>query len=197
MRMEEIRERKREIREKISKALKSLSSKDLTEKTRNIEDQLFDFANFIEAKVSLLYICSGNEVDTRGILRRCFIQNKIIVLPAFGKEKYKMTLMKVDNLDKDLKSGIRGIPEPNPGKCKTVPIDRIDIAIIPGIAFDEKGSRLGTGRGYYDRLIPRLPVTTRKVALALEDQILPQLPMQSHDRHVDIVITDERIIYKI
>jgi 5-formyltetrahydrofolate cyclo-ligase len=78
-----------------------------------------------------------------------------------------------------------------------VPIDRVDIAIVPGIAFDEKGGRVGTGEGYYDRLIPRLPVTTRKVALSLEAQILPQVPMESHDKHVDIIITENRVIYKI
>ena len=102
--MEEIKERKREMREKVSTALKSLSTKDLIEKTRNIEDRLFDFANFVEAKVSLLYISSENEVDTRGILRRCLIQNKIIVLPTFEKEKYRMRLARKSNVSSILKS---------------------------------------------------------------------------------------------
>ena len=195
--MEEIKERKREVREGITDALKLLSDKERMEKTRKIEDRLFDFANFIEAKVSLLYINAENEVDTRGILRRCFFQKKITVLPLFDKEKRKIGLMKADNLDKDLRPGVRGVPEPDPEKCQTVPIERVDIAIIPGFAFDEKGARLGSGQGYYDRLIPKLPVTTRKVALAMEEQIIPQVPMQSHDKHVDIVITDKRIIYKI
>jgi len=65
------------------------------------------------------------------------------------------------------------------------------------VALDEKGGRIGTGEGYYDRLIPKLPATTRKVALAFEEQILPQIPMESHDKHVDIIITQKRIIYKI
>jgi len=73
----------------------------------------------------------------------------------------------------------------------------IDIAIIPGVAVDEKGGRLGAGDGYYDRLIPKLPITTRKVSLALEDQVVPQIPAESHDKHVDIIITDKRTIYKI
>ena len=66
-----------------------------------------------------------------------------------------------------------------------------------GIAFDEKGGRIGSGDGYYDRMIPKLPVTTRKVALAFECQIFPQIPMESHDRYVDIIITEKRVIYKI
>jgi len=54
-----------------------------------------------------------------------------------------------------------------------------------------------TGDGYYDRLIPKLPITTRKVALSFESQIIQQVPVESHDRHVDIIITEKRIIYKI
>jgi 5-formyltetrahydrofolate cyclo-ligase len=87
--------------------------------------------------------------------------------------------------------------EPDSSKCKIVPIEFIDIAIIPGFAFDEKGGRIGSGDGLYDRLIPILPVTTRKVGLAYESQIVQHVPMESHDKHVDIIITENRIIYKI
>ena len=96
-----------------------------------------------------------------------------------------------------MRLGERGILEPNPSRCKSIPIDFIDIAVVPGIAFDEKGGRIGSGDGYYDRLIPKLPVTTRKVALSLESQVIQQIPMESNDKHVDIIITEERIIYKI
>jgi 5-formyltetrahydrofolate cyclo-ligase len=136
-------------------------------------------------------------VKSAGIIRRTFDQNKIVVLPLVKTDTKKIKLFKIDAFAKDLKSGQTGILQPDPGKCRTVPIDCIDIAIIPGVAFDEKGGRVGSGDGYYDRLIPHLPVTTRKVALALDYQIIPQVPIDSHDKHVDIIITDKRIIYKI
>ena len=63
------------------------------------------------------------------------------------------------------------------------------IAIIPGVALDEKGGRIGSGEGYYDRFIGNLPITTRKVALSLECQIVQQIPMESHDKYMDIIIT--------
>jgi 5-formyltetrahydrofolate cyclo-ligase len=108
-----------------------------------------------------------------------------------------MTLFKIDNLNDELRPGPRGILEPDTTRCKAVPIDRIDIAILPGVALDEKGGRIGSGEGYYDRFVPRLPITTRKVALAYECQIVQQVPMESHDKFMDIIITEERIIYKI
>ena len=195
--MENIKEKKREIRENMAKKLKTFSTGELIEKTREIEERLFEFANFLEAKVVLLYMHTNGEVVTNDIIKRCFESDKIVVLPAFDTTKHTMQLMKVDNFDSDLKPGPRGVPEPDPECCKVVPIDCIDIAIIPGVAFDEKGGRIGSGKGYYDRLIPKLSITTRKVALALESQIIQQVPVESHDKHVDIVITEKRIIYKI
>ena len=195
--MEEIGAAKIQIREDIAEIISALAESDIANKIKAIEDRLFEFANFLEAKIALLYVSDVNEVQTRNIISRAYSYNKIVVLPAFDAKTFEMELMKVDQFPQELKPGPRGVPEPNSGRCKIVPIDRIDIAIIPGVAFDEKGGRIGTGRGYYDRLIPKLAITTRKVALTLEEQIIPQVPMESHDKHVDIIITDKRIIYKI
>ena len=195
--MEEIREKKQEIRNNIATVLKNLSDKELAKKTKQVEDNLFEFANFLEAKIVLLYVNNKTEVKSGNIIKRCFEFNKIVILPAFNIKTYEMKLMKVDDLDNDLTTGPRGILEPDINRCKIVNVDCVDLAIIPGVAFDEKGGRIGTGEGYYDRFIPKLSVTTRKVALALECQIIQQVPVESHDKHVDIIITDERIIYKI
>ena len=174
-----------------------MSEKAVLEKTEAIENRLFEFANFLEATITLLYVNGTHEVDTQQILHRSFEHNKIVVLPSFDMSHHKMKLFKVDDLESNLVSGPRGVLEPDAGQCKKVPIDCIDIAVIPGIVFDEKGARIGCGSGFYDRLIPKLPITTRKVALSMEDQIVPQIPMESHDKHVDIIVTDKRIIYKI
>ena len=195
--MEEIREAKRELREKIETALDALAEEDRRMKISEIEGRLFDFANFLEARIVLLYVADKNEVDTRKILKKTFEYSKIIVLPIFEPGKGSVRLLKVDDPARDLVEGPRGLLEPNPQRCREVPMECIDIAIIPSIAVDEKGGRLGSGDGYYDRLIPQLPITTRKVALTLEDQIVSQIPTESHDKHVDIIITDKRTIYKI
>ena len=195
--MEEIGAAKIQIRDDISQVISTLPESERAEKARAIENRLFEFANFLEAKIALLYVNSDNEVQTENIIKRSYQYNKIVVLPTFDPEKFEMSLMKVDHFAKDLVPGPRNVLEPDATRCKAVPMERIDIAIIPGVAFDEKGGRIGTGRGYYDRLIPNLAITTRKVALTFEEQIVAQIPMESHDKHVDIIITDKRIIYKI
>jgi 5-formyltetrahydrofolate cyclo-ligase len=195
--MEEIRQTKDEIRSTIAKALAELSDSEIIDKTNRIEKRLFEFANFLEANIVLLYINSDCEVNSLKIIEKCLNYKKIVILPAFDTTKYEMKLMKIDNLDSDLTLGPRGILEPDPRRCNIVPIECIDIAIIPGVAFDEKGGRIGSGDGYYDRLIPKLTITTRKVALTFEDQIVSQIQMETHDKHVDIIVTERRIIYKI
>ena len=159
--------------------------------------RLFEFANFLESKIVLFYLSHKSEVDTEPMIRRALELEKIIALPLIDQEKLRIVPLKVDDLDRDVRPGYRGIREPIPQRCKHIPVEHINLAIIPGIAFDERGGRIGYGTGFYDRLIPDLDITTRKVALAFECQIVPQIPMEPHDRYTDIIITEERIIYKI
>ena len=195
--MEDIKETKGDIRSRIENKINSISENLLLEKANAIENRLFDFANFLESNIAMLYLNKGVEVISRDIVKRSFGYNRIIILPAYDTEKRELKLLKVEDIDKDLVLGQVDIMEPDQTRCKSVPVESIDIAVIPGIAFDEKGGRIGTGEGYYDRFIPRLSATTRKVALAYEDQVVSQIPMESHDKHVDIIITEKRIIYKI
>lgn len=196
-RMDEVKSTKNSIRAEITEKVATLSESERTEKTSMIETKLFEFANFIESRIIFLYVHKPHEMITTNILQQTLEHNKILVLPAFNAARREIIPLKVDNLKTNLKPGARGIMEPDRKHCKKVPIEYLDIAIIPGTAFDEKGGRVGSGEGYYDRFIPKLSITTRKVALAYECQLLPQVPMESHDKHVDIIITEERVIYKI
>jgi 5-formyltetrahydrofolate cyclo-ligase len=185
------------LRLTVAKRLEGMPPETLARKYAQIESRLFDFANFLEANIVLLYMGSAPEITTRTMLTKSLEYRKVLILPAFRAERHEVLLMRVTNPAQDLRPGPRGVLEPNPERCKQVPPDCLDIAIIPGVVFDEKGGRIGTGKGYYDRFIPRLPTTTRKVSLATEEQVFPQVPMESHDQHVDIIITENRTIYKI
>lgn len=195
--MEEIRQKKQEIRDEMIRKISEMPSEQTAARSKAIEERLFEFANYLESRIVLLYTPTLAEVDTTAIIHRSLMYNKIIVLPLFDAESRRARLFKVDDLEKDLVTGTRGNLEPNPKRCKAVPLDCLDIAIVPGLAMDEKGGRVGTGKGCYDRLIPDLPITTRKVGLIFETQMVPTIPIESHDKHVDIVITEDRIIYKI
>lgn len=196
--MEDVKEKKRELVNDIIKKIEAYTDEEKLSRQNAVEDRLFEFANFMEAKIALLYIPRWCEVDTSGIIKRSIDKGKKVVLPLVDREHNKTTLYKIENPDADLKkSEIDGILEPDPDRCKAVPPDQIDIAIVPGLAFDEKGGRIGVVDNFYDKFISRLPVTTRKVAIAFEEQVISQVPADSRNKHIDIIVTDKRIIYKI
>jgi 5-formyltetrahydrofolate cyclo-ligase len=195
--MEDAKDKKIRIRTDIEEILAQMSPETLAEKTRQIEARFLEFANFIESRVPLMYINTGCGVNTRGIIHSAYRLNKVVVIPDPAITEEGPIFWKVDDFEKDMKAGSNGRPVPDPDRCKPVPVKFIDIALIPGIAFDEKGGRIGDGNGFYDRLIPILEITTRKVVVAYDEQVIPQIPMEPHDKYVDIIITDKRIIYKI
>ena len=195
--MEDVRARKSEIRRSTFARRDALSKDKRSKQSAAIMKRLFGFANFLEARIVLFYMSYSSEVDTEPMVRKALELEKIVALPLVDSKKKEIVPFRIENLDRDLRPGYRGIREPIPQRCKQIPVQYINLAIIPGVAFDERGGRIGHGMGIYDRFIPRLDITTRKVALAFECQIVPQIPMESHDRYTDIIITEKRIIYKI
>ena len=195
--MQDLKARKFEIRLETLARRDTLSDKDRSEKSAAIMDRLFNFANFLEARTVLFYMNSNSEVATEAMIRKALRYEKSIALPWVERKEKQIIPFKIDDLNQDVKPRYQKIREPIPQRCKPLPVEQIDLAIIPGIAFDERGGRIGYGTGFYDKFIPALAVTTRKVALAFECQIVAQIPMEPHDRYIDIIITEKRIIYKI
>jgi len=195
--MDDVKDKKREVLHEIIEKIENFSDEERQKKQDAVEERLFDFANFIESKVALLYLRRRSEVDTISIIKRSMDKGKKIVLPLVDREKSKTTLYKIENLKDDLRMGPNDYLEPDPDRCKPVPPDQIDIAVVPGLAFDEKGGRIGILDNFYDRFIARLPMTTRKVAIAFEEQVISQVPADSRNKFIDIIITDKRTIYKI
>lgn len=195
--MEDVKARKSQIRRSAFVRRDALSKDERSKKSTAIMERLFDFANFLEARIVLFYMSYGSEVDTEPMVRKALELEKIVALPLVDAKQREIVPFKIDNLDSDIRPGYREIREPIPERCKQVPVQYVNLAIIPGVAFDERGGRIGHGMGVYDRFIPKLDITTRKVALAFECQIVPQIPMEPHDRYTDIIITEKRIIYKI
>jgi 5-formyltetrahydrofolate cyclo-ligase len=195
--MEDVKAKKSEIRRSAFARRNAVSKEERSEKSAAIMERLFDFANFLEARIVLFYMSCGSEVDTEPMIRKALELEKIVALPLVDARKKKILPFRIENLDRDVRPGYRGIREPIPQRCKQIPVQYINLAIVPGVAFDERGGRIGHGMGVYDRFIPKLDITTRKVALAFECQIVPQIPMEPHDRYTDIIITEKRIVYKI
>lgn len=195
--MDEMKNGKSSVLAQVAERLDALSPEALEEKYQIIEGKLFEFANFMEAQQAFLYTQTSTEIPTEAIIRKALDIEKGIILPVFTDAKNAFHLYKISDYEKDLVMNADDILEPNPERCKKIALDDVDIAIIPGLAFDDKGGRVGFGNNYYAKLITRLPETCRKVSLAYEEQVVDQIQMESRKFTVDIIITDSRVIYKI
>ena len=195
--MEEVKNTSSNILAQVAEKLDEFTKPELEAKYQQIQSKVFEFANFREAQTSFMYTSGNDHIPMEPIIRKALEIEKAIVIPVFTDTKNLFRLCKISDYDKDLSLNKNDILEPDTEKCKKVPLADIDIAFIPGLAFDDKGGRIGLGNNYYTRLITRLPETCRKVSLAFEEQIVDQILMDSRKHTVDIIITDKRIIYKI
>jgi 5-formyltetrahydrofolate cyclo-ligase len=157
-------------------------------RSRRIRAVLYRFPAFRKARCVLIYVSKPEEVDTRGIIRRCLGLGKRVAAPRVGRGG-RLQLREVRDFRRDLEPGAFGVLEPQPGRTRPVAAREIDCAILPGLAFDRSGRRLGRGRGYFDRLAARLGRSAVRVALAFPFQIVERIPTAPHDQSVDVVVT--------
>ncbi|MDT8379528.1 MAG: 5-formyltetrahydrofolate cyclo-ligase [Desulfotignum sp.] len=195
--MEEVKNTTSSILAQVAEKLDEFTQLEIEAKYHQIQKKVFEFANFMEAQISFMYTSANDQIDMEPIIRKALEFEKTIVLPVFTDTKNMFNVCKISDYDKDLVLNKNDIREPDTGKCKKVSLEDIDIAFIPGLAFDDKGGRIGFGNNYYTRLITKLPETCRKVSLAFEEQVVDQIQMDSRKHTVDIIITDKRVIYKI
>jgi 5-formyltetrahydrofolate cyclo-ligase len=195
--MEEVKNTTSSILAQVAEKLDEFTQQEIEAKYHQIQKKVFEFANFMESEISFMYTSANDQIDMEPIIRKALEFEKTIVLPVFTDTKNMFNVCKISDYDKDLVLNKNDIREPDTDKCKKVSLEDIDIAFIPGLAFDDKGGRIGFGNNYYTRLITKLPETCRKVSLAFEEQVVDQIQMDSRKHTVDIIITDKRVIYKI
>jgi len=130
-------------------------------------------------------------VDTLPLLTRWVAEGRRAIFPRVEGEE--ITLVEVRNLT-DLCPGYRGLLEPRPGRGRAIPLEEVGVALVPGLAFDLEGNRLGQGGGHYDRVLARLSPASLTIGLAFEFQVLERLSVEIHDVPVDLIVTETRVI---
>lgn len=141
------------------------------------------------ASVVAAYASFGSELDTSEFLGRVLRDGKQLVLPRINPAQRALELRHVIDLGADLVSGVWGIREPAE-RCPIMSVTRIELMLVPGVAFTTSGARLGYGGGYYDRLLATLDPRVVRIAAAFELQMVDHLPEGPHDQRVDQVVTE-------
>jgi 5-formyltetrahydrofolate cyclo-ligase len=168
--------------------LGSLTPADVRARSASVWELLAQVEEFRVAQCISVYVSVGAEIETHGLIRQLLAMERRVCAPAFDGARYR--LAEVRDFDVDLVAGEFGIFEPRNGPV--VPADQPDAWLVPGLAFDVKGNRLGRGQGFYDALLRE--ARGAKIALAHDFQILSEVPASQHDVRMDFIVTETRLI---
>jgi 5-formyltetrahydrofolate cyclo-ligase len=141
------------------------------------------------ARNVLMYVPLPNEIDVRLLWPAAVTSGKTLCLPRFNPGKEAYDACQLVDAGVDLVQGRFGVPEPGTN-CLTIPLNRLDVALVPGVGFTRDGHRLGRGRGYYDRLLA--DVRGFKCGVAFDLQVVDTLPFEPHDVCLDCLLTPTR-----
>jgi 5-formyltetrahydrofolate cyclo-ligase len=172
--------------------LDALSAADVRAKSAAIWERLALLAEFSTASRFLTYVSTASEVDTHGLIRQLLAMGRKVWVPRFDAATRSYTISEVHEFDNELIPGKFGILEPKPEAVRPAALDEIAAVLVPGLAFDGAGNRLGRGSGHFDRLLPLARGV--KIALAFDLQILDEVPTEAHDARMDFIVTETRVV---
>jgi 5-formyltetrahydrofolate cyclo-ligase len=156
-----------------------------------IAARILERADFKSARTVLLTLPFGSEWDTSAVMRAALAAGRTVAMPRVDGQSRMLELHAIADPQRDIVAGYRAIPEPLPA-CPRVSRDAIDFVLVPGVAFDRLGRRMGYGGGYFDRLLPHLAPRAVRVAGAFEIQLVDRVPAAPHDIAVDAIVTESR-----
>lgn len=182
---------KNKLRKYIKAKLAKLSLPQYEDMSYKVAQRLFQDEDWIKASTVAITISKAPEVDTFQIIRKGWEQGKRIVVPKCEPKSRGLDFRELKRFSQ-LESVYYGLFEPIVSDTMAVITDEIDLVVVPGLAFTQNGYRLGFGGGYYDRFLANYQGNT--ISLAFEDQIVEEIPVESHDIPVRKIIGSEGVI---
>jgi 5-formyltetrahydrofolate cyclo-ligase len=177
------------IRNQIAKLKSEYTFEEICDSSNKIMEQIEGLPAFKSSKRILIYYSIPGEVQTVDFLEK-YKNVKELYLPVV--EGSVLSVKKYTGKDNCVK-GPFGILEPE-GKCIET-LNEVDLIVIPGVAFDRNGNRLGRGKGYYDKLLYTIPSTTLKAGICFDFQLLENIPVDPWDIQMNLIVTEKEVIY--
>lgn len=192
----DMRNAKRSLRARILSARDRIPEDVHSEASRTIASTLATRPDFQAARTLLLTLPFGSEWNTSPLFHVAFGRGKAVAVPRVDIAQRMLELCAVTDVERDVAPGYRGIREPLP-HCNRIDPSTVDWVLVPGVAFDAEGNRLGYGGGFYDRLLPLLPPAAAKLAGAFELQVVDRIPTAAHDLPIDAIVTEMRTLSRL
>lgn len=180
---------KSDLRTRMRSLLRKLTPAERAARSTAAAKHLVASAAWRDARVVLVFLSLPSEVDTTALVEAAWGSGKRVLAPRVDVASTTLVPVAIRSWS-DCLPGFKGILEPTASGA--VPVESIDLVLVPGLAFDLQGRRLGRGGGYYDRFLARPGLAALTCGLGFESQVLDQVPSEAHDRRVDALATDKR-----
>jgi 5-formyltetrahydrofolate cyclo-ligase len=186
---DDIREAKAGVRARLKALRRTMPAAERARLSVVVEDRFFDIPFLARARTVMAFSSFGSEVCTDGIIGRLHVRGQRIVLPVVVGDYLEPVVFRPGDA---MRRTSYGADEPL--SAERADVSAIDVVIVPGLAFDQRGYRIGYGGGFYDRFLPRLDPRTLRVGIAYHCQLIEELPHGMADETVDLVVTDRETV---
>ena len=184
---------KAEIRKQLHTKLAAMSEADRHVKSVSICTTVAASPEFHSARVVMLFLSTPEEVDTAPLALRAWQAGKTVVVPKVSWDQRRMLPVEISSLNSaSMTVTGPGVREPIAGK--PIPVDFIDMVIVPGMGFTRTGHRIGRGMGFYDRFLAMPEFIGISCGMAFEEQIVPELPVLDHDIPLNMLATEGGVL---
>jgi 5-formyltetrahydrofolate cyclo-ligase len=186
-----LNEQKAALRKQIRAAMQVIPPPARAAASGQIRTQLKEQTFWKNAESVLFFAPMPDEVDVWPLLAEALASGKIATLPRYDSANNDYIACRLQNLQSEIAPGQFGIREPKAG-CPEIPLERLGLILVPGVAFDLRGGRLGRGRGFYDRLLPEIHGI--KCGVAFDEQLVEEVPAGTLDVRMDFILTPTRLV---
>ena len=185
---EEAAARKQSLREELTARRKAMTPELIDNRGLKVQARFLATPYYQKARTVALYAPIRGEVPTRDILIAALQDEKIVCYPLSHVHGRILSFRAIKS-ESELEPGRLGVREPT-NSSELIPVDQIDLFVVPGLGFSKDGKRLGRGGGYYDATLRAAIARSRRVGLAFNDQIVDTLPTTADDVDMDLVVTE-------
>jgi 5-formyltetrahydrofolate cyclo-ligase len=183
---------KHHLRREMKATLAGMSAQEAAAASEAACSALLGLEEYREARSVMLYAPIPGEVDCIPVAQAAWRDGRTVLLPRVTGEHGHMAAVRCGSLDDEMIVSAKGIREPAAGE--PWPVGGIDFIVVPALAYDRQGNRLGRGGGFYDRFLAQADLRAVTCGLAFRQQVIEELPVHSNDYPVDLLVTDEEVL---
>lgn len=180
---------KNEIRNKMKEMRKAMHKNDVFEKSQNAQNLFLKSKLYNEAEAIMLYMPLGNEMSTVEMIKKAHSDGKTVLVPVMDGKTFEITAHRIYK-DSEFEKGVFSLTEPI--EKSPFDISKINLVIVPGVAFSKTGERIGFGKGCYDKFLK--DSTAIKVGFCYDYQLTDEIITDDFDIKMDYLVTEKEII---